>query len=187
MTLQPASNTIGAAGGPSSFGVQTNCSWTATSNASWITVSSPAPGTSGGTIPSFSGTGNGTVPFTAAPNGCVNSQTGTITVTSQPAQTFTLTENGSPGNLTLSPRYAQRAASRSERTVQCSHRRRLRLDIFQRCRLAEHIHIRQWHRQRRYRLYHRSEYRAATVGQHSRGVAAFCRDASRRSRCPLSN
>jgi uncharacterized protein (TIGR03437 family) len=103
MTLQPASNTIGAAGGPSSFGVQTNCSWTATSNAPWITVSSPAPGTSGGTIPSFSGTGNGTVPFTAAPNGCVNSQTGAITVTSQPAQTFTLTENGSPGNLTLSP------------------------------------------------------------------------------------
>jgi uncharacterized protein (TIGR03437 family) len=33
----------------------------------------------------------------------VSSQTGTITVTSQPAQVFTLTENGSPGNLTVSP------------------------------------------------------------------------------------
>ena len=103
MTLMPASNTISAAGGPSSFGVQTSCSWTATSNANWITVSSPSTGTSGGTMPSVTGTGNGTVPFTVAPNGCVNPQTGTITVTSQPSQVFTLTESGSPNNLTLSP------------------------------------------------------------------------------------
>ena len=33
----------------------------------------------------------------------MNSLSGTITVTSQPAQIFTLTENGSPSNLTLSP------------------------------------------------------------------------------------
>lgn len=103
MTLQPAASTISAAGGTSSFVVQTACSWTATSNAPWITVSTPATGTATAPTPSVSGTGTGTVPFTAAPNGCVNSQTGAITVTSQPAQLFTLTENGSPANLTLSP------------------------------------------------------------------------------------
>jgi uncharacterized protein (TIGR03437 family) len=103
MTLQPASNTIGAAGGPSSFGVQTSCSWTATSSTPWISVSSPSTTSPSGMVANVTGAGNGTVPFTAAPNGCVSPQTGTISVTSQPAQIFTLTENGSPGNLTLSP------------------------------------------------------------------------------------
>jgi uncharacterized protein (TIGR03437 family) len=103
MTLQPSASTISAAGGPGSFQVQTACSWTATSNATWITVSTPATGTSTAPTPSVSGTGNGTVPFTAAPNACVDPQIGTVTVTSQPAQIFTLTENGSPSNLTLSP------------------------------------------------------------------------------------
>jgi uncharacterized protein (TIGR03437 family) len=103
MTLQPPASTISAAGGTSAFIVQTACSWTATSNTPWITVSTPPTGTATTPTPSVSGTGTGTVPFTAAPNGCVNSQTGTITVTSQPAQIFTLTENGSPSNLTLSP------------------------------------------------------------------------------------
>jgi uncharacterized protein (TIGR03437 family) len=91
MTLQPPTSTISAAGGPGTFAVQTACSWTATSNAPWIT------------LPAATGTGSGTVSFTAAPNGCVSPQTGAITVTSQPAQLFTLTENGSPSNLTLSP------------------------------------------------------------------------------------
>jgi len=91
LTLQPAASTISAAGGANSFAVQTACTWSATSNAAWITVASGA-----------TGTGAGTVPYTVAANSCVNSQTGTITVTSQPAQLFTLTENGSPSNLTLS-------------------------------------------------------------------------------------
>jgi len=103
MTLNPAANTISAAGGTSSFGVQTSCTWVASSNTTWITVSSPSSTSPSGTVPSVSGTGNGTVPFTAQPNGCVDPQTGTITVTSQPSQIFTLTENGAPGNLTLSP------------------------------------------------------------------------------------
>jgi uncharacterized protein (TIGR03437 family) len=92
MTLQPASFTIGAAGGTSTFGVQTACSWAASTTTPWITVPTTA-----------TGTGNGTVSFTASPNGCVTSLTGTITVTSQPAQVFTLTETGLPSNLTLSP------------------------------------------------------------------------------------
>jgi uncharacterized protein (TIGR03437 family) len=92
MTLQPSAATIGPGGGTSSFGVQTACSWTASTTTPWITVPTTA-----------TGTGNGTVPYTANPNGCVDPLTGTITVTSQPTQIFTLTENGSPTNLTLSP------------------------------------------------------------------------------------
>jgi uncharacterized protein (TIGR03437 family) len=105
MTLQPASATLPASGGTGSFAVQTSCSWAATSNTFWISVAPPAA--SGGSTsngpPTASGTGNGTVNYTAAPNPCVASQSGTIIVTSQPNQTFTITENGSPDNLTLSP------------------------------------------------------------------------------------
>jgi len=92
MTLQPAAATIGPAGGTSTFGVQTSCSWTASTTTPWISVPTTA-----------TGTGSGTVTYTANPNGCVDPLSGTITVTSQPAQLFTLTENGSPANLTLSP------------------------------------------------------------------------------------
>jgi uncharacterized protein (TIGR03437 family) len=105
MTLNPVSATLPASGGTSSFGVQTSCTWAATSNVLWISVVPPA--TSGGSTstgpPAVSGTGNGTVTYTAAPNPCVASQSGTIIVTSQPNQTFTVTESGSPANLTLSP------------------------------------------------------------------------------------
>ncbi len=97
MTLQPASAILPASGGPSSFGVQTACSWVATTNALWIAIT-PTSG-----LPSTSGTGSGTVSYTAAPNPCVASQTGTIILTSQPNQVFTVTENGSPSNLSLSP------------------------------------------------------------------------------------
>jgi uncharacterized protein (TIGR03437 family) len=92
MTLQPATATVGPAGGTNSFGVQTACSWTASTTTPWITVPTTA-----------TGTGNGTVSYTANPNGCVDPLSGTITVTAQPAQVFTLTETGSPSNLTLSP------------------------------------------------------------------------------------
>jgi len=92
MTLQPSAATLGPGGGTSSFGVQTSCSWTASTTTPWITVPTTA-----------TGTGSGLVPYTANPNGCVDPLTGIITVTAQPAQIFTLTENGSPSNLTLSP------------------------------------------------------------------------------------
>ena len=47
----------------------TGCGWTATSNDTWITISS------GG-----SGTGNGTVNYTVAANTGTSSRTGTMTV-----------------------------------------------------------------------------------------------------------
>ena len=105
MTLQPPTATLPAGGGSSSFGVQTACTWAATSNALWITVVPPA--TSGDTPPNgpptVNGMGNGNVNYTAAPNTCVDPQSGTIIITSQPNQTFTVTENGSPDNLSVSP------------------------------------------------------------------------------------
>jgi len=43
------------------------------------------------------------VAYALAPNACAYPQTGTIVVSSQPNQIFTVTENGSPNNLNLSP------------------------------------------------------------------------------------
>ena len=54
------------------------CTWTATSNASWITVTSGA-----------SGSGNGNVRFNVAPNTGSTSRTGTLTIA---GQTFTVSQ-----------------------------------------------------------------------------------------------
>jgi uncharacterized protein (TIGR03437 family) len=89
-------------------GVQTTCAWNAYSNSSWISVPSGGTGTGSGT----SGTGNGPVTYTVAANGCVAARTGTITVgagsvnrssSNYPFGTFTITQDGSDSNLTLSP------------------------------------------------------------------------------------
>ena len=104
MTLQPVSATLPASGGTSSFAVQTACSWAATSNTLWISVTSA----------SASGTGNGTVTYTAAPNPCVQTQSGSIVVTSQPPD-LAVTENGSPNRFVTFTRQSERAASRKQR------------------------------------------------------------------------
>jgi hypothetical protein len=83
MTLLPSAAALLSAGGPGSFAVQTACSWSAISITPWITVTP-----SGGSSSVASGTGNGTVSYTAAPNSCVDPQSGTIVVTGQPNQTF---------------------------------------------------------------------------------------------------
>jgi uncharacterized protein (TIGR03437 family) len=59
LTLTPSTQTVGGAGGVGSFSVTAaqGCAWTATSTASWITINSGS-----------SGSGNGTVGFTAASN-----------------------------------------------------------------------------------------------------------------------
>ena len=56
----------------------TGCSWTAGSNASWLTITSGSPGS-----------GNGTVNYTVAGNTTSSSRTATLTVA---GQTFTLTQ-----------------------------------------------------------------------------------------------
>jgi hypothetical protein len=81
-SLSPTSQSAASGGGPGSFAVATSssCSWTATSNAAWLTVTG-SPG----------GTGNGTVNFSAAANQSTASRSATITVN---GQTFTLTQAG---------------------------------------------------------------------------------------------
>jgi hypothetical protein len=79
-SLSANAQAIPAAGGSASFGINTNasCAWTATPNAPWISITSGA-----------SGSGTGTVQFSAAPNSGA-SRSGTITAA---GQTFTVTQD----------------------------------------------------------------------------------------------
>ncbi len=78
-SIQPTSQAIAAAGGTGSTAVSSGsgCTWTATSNAPWITVTSGA-----------TGSGNGTVAFGVAPNSTAE-RIGTITIA---GHTFTVTQ-----------------------------------------------------------------------------------------------
>jgi all-beta uncharacterized protein/BACON domain-containing protein len=85
-SISPTSQTVDATGGSGSVTVTASaatCGWTASSNASWITVTSGA-----------SGTGNGSVGFAVAPNSGA-AQTGTITIA---GQTFSVTQSGPSGS-----------------------------------------------------------------------------------------
>src|SRR5262245_41110356 len=90
-TIQPSGQTIAAAGGPGAIDVAAaanDCSWTAVSNAGWITITGGA-----------SGAGNGRVTFTAAANSG-GSRTGTISVA---GQTFTLSQAAASCSYSISP------------------------------------------------------------------------------------
>jgi len=78
--IAPTSQIVAAAGATGSVGVTTgaNCGWTASSGAAWITITSAA-----------SGTGNGTVTFSAAPNATGADRSGVISIA---GQSFTLTQ-----------------------------------------------------------------------------------------------
>ena len=82
-SLSSKSANLSYAGGNGSVGVTagSGCSWTAVSNANWITVASG----------SASGTGNGTVKYSVAANTAYTSRTGTLTIG---GQTFTVTQAG---------------------------------------------------------------------------------------------
>ncbi|HUK19635.1 MAG TPA: BACON domain-containing carbohydrate-binding protein [Bryobacteraceae bacterium] len=104
LTLSPRTAEVAAGSGTGSFGVQSACTWNAISNTSWITLPPPA-----------NGTGSGSVSYTVGTNGCVYSRTGSITVgagslnnspTNSPTMTFTLTQDGSVNNLSISPQSA---------------------------------------------------------------------------------
>jgi hypothetical protein len=64
------------------------CAWTATSNAAWLTISAGA-----------TGSGNGSVTYTVAPNTATTSRTGTLTIG---GNTFTVTQAGAPCTSTIS-------------------------------------------------------------------------------------
>lgn len=80
-TVSGASQTFPAAGGTGTVGVSTGsgCSWTAASNAAWITLADTG------------GTGSGAVAFQVAANPSKFSRTGTLTVA---GQTVSITQKG---------------------------------------------------------------------------------------------
>ncbi|HJT86700.1 MAG TPA: BACON domain-containing carbohydrate-binding protein [Bryobacteraceae bacterium] len=96
LSLPQTSAKFGVAGGTGAFAVNTNCLWSLGSNAQWVSVT-PLP----------DGTTAATVNYTAAPNGCATSQTATLVVSSvdpslNTAQ-YQISEDGAPGNLSISP------------------------------------------------------------------------------------
>jgi hypothetical protein len=90
-SISPTNNSFTASGGTGSVSVTGGtCSWTASNNASWITITSGS-----------SGSGNGTVSYSVSSN-CSSSRSGTITIA---GQTFTISQSGdstAPSNGTLS-------------------------------------------------------------------------------------
>jgi hypothetical protein len=107
--IAPTSASVAAAGGTGTVAVSAggSCSWTATSNAAWITVSS---GTSG--------TGNGSVAYTVAAN-AGGARTGTLTVA---GQTFTVTQGAAPAPCTyaVSPTSVDVGDNGGNRTITVS-------------------------------------------------------------------
>ena len=71
--LRPASQSVGAGGGAGSVNVAvlSECTWTATTDVSWMTLTPP-----------LTGNGNGTVAFTVAPNGG-DQRTGSVIIGGQ--------------------------------------------------------------------------------------------------------
>jgi uncharacterized protein (TIGR03437 family) len=96
LTLNPSSAAAALAGGAGSFQVQTNCTWAAASQESFLSLTSAA-----------SGSLNGTLGYAVAANVCVAARSGVVAVqaggTSGPIQTFQVSQAGSQANLTLTP------------------------------------------------------------------------------------
>lgn len=105
-SISPGSQAFPAPGGTGSVSVTTaaGCPWSASSNASWVTVSG-----------SPSGSGNGTVTFSAAANTGTTSRSGTITVA---GRTFTITEAAAPScSYTVNPTSVSVAARGTSASV----------------------------------------------------------------------
>jgi len=90
-SISPTSQVFTSAGGTGRIGVLSDsaCSWTAVSNAPWLTVTSGS-----------SGSGAGSVTYSVAPNTAPSSRTGAITVA---GQTFTVTESGTSASFLVGP------------------------------------------------------------------------------------
>ncbi len=96
LTISPTTATANPAGDTGTISVSTQDSslqWTATKTEAWITITSGA-----------SGTGSGSVQWTAAPNAGSNSRTTVITITplNGAGQTFTITQSIA-GSISVSP------------------------------------------------------------------------------------
>ncbi len=90
LSVSPSNQNVTGLPGATSFSVTSNASWTVTSDATWCTVT---PG----------GIGNGSITANYSTNPEPDQRIATITVTvsSIPAQTVTVTQAGSPPELTL--------------------------------------------------------------------------------------
>ena len=104
-SLSATDVTVGAGGGPGTVGVTAaaGCTWTASSSASWLTVTGGSPGN-----------GNGTVSYNVAPNGSASSRTGTLTIA---GRTYTVTQEGVTCSFSLSPTSSSVPAASSTGSV----------------------------------------------------------------------
>ena len=89
--MMPAKQSFPVGGGPGVFSVQANCSWQAASNVAWVGVSA-------------SGISDTTVNYSVAANACMDGRSGIITLATSLANppTLAVTQDGSPGNISLS-------------------------------------------------------------------------------------
>ena len=109
LSISPESISIAAGGGMGSFQVTStgSCGWTATSNAAWLTVDSGA-----------SGSGNGTVGFTAAANtGAQRNGTITIAGAAGGTENFFVSQAADCSGLTINPTSANVSASGASGSV----------------------------------------------------------------------
>ena len=90
-SLSPASQSFTSTAGTGSVNVAapTGCSWSASTGASWITITSGS-----------NGSGNGTCGYSVAPNSGTSSRTGSLTVA---GQTFTINQSGVSCSFSISP------------------------------------------------------------------------------------
>jgi hypothetical protein len=90
--ISPVSQAVPATGGTGTVGVTTTagCNWTATSGASWVTITSGA-----------TGSGSASVGFTAAANVTTVGRSATLTIA---GKTFTVTQVAASCTFTVSPR-----------------------------------------------------------------------------------
>jgi len=111
-SISPTSRTVDANINTGSVSITTTsgCSWIASSNTAWISVSSQG-----------SGTGNGTTNYSVQANASTASRTGTITVA---GQTFTLTQSGLSSACTVSPITSGVPINGSLTTTSCSSQSR---------------------------------------------------------------
>lgn len=90
-SISPTAQSLSQAASSGSVSVTATggCNWTAASNADWITIDSGS-----------SGTGNGTVNFSAAPNTSASPRAGTLTVA---GQSFSVAQAGTTCSYSISP------------------------------------------------------------------------------------
>ena len=104
-SVSPLSQSVSAQAATGSAGVSTasGCAWTASANASWISITAGS-----------GGTGNGTVNYSVSANTTTTSRTGTMTIA---RQTFTVTQQGQICAYTISPTNSNIAASATTGSV----------------------------------------------------------------------